>query len=131
MRVSPARLGELLSTSEEMLALAGRHSGAATQWKPLDDALVDLRDDLRRARHTMRDLKPTPVAGEDAVHRRDMAAHYREITNPAVHTAGFLLIIAAETAAAVLYWISASLSCSICAPPLRRSMPRKGRVSGA
>ena len=74
VRVSPARLGELLSTSEEMLALAGRHIGAATQWKPLDDALVDLRDDLRRARHTMRaeGLDRAP-GGEEVIRRLERA----------------------------------------------------------
>ncbi|MEO5727256.1 MAG: Hpt domain-containing protein, partial [Byssovorax sp.] len=74
VRVSPARLGELLSTSEEMLALAGRHTGAATQWKPLDDALVDLRDDLRRARHTMRaeGLERAP-GGEEVIRRLERA----------------------------------------------------------
>ena len=72
VRVSPARLGELLSTSEEMLALAGRHTGSAMRWKPLDDALVDLRDDLRRARHTTRaeGLERAP-GGEEVMRRLD------------------------------------------------------------
>jgi two-component system chemotaxis sensor kinase CheA len=72
VRVSPERLGELLATSEEMLALAGRQSGTASRWKPLDDALVDLRDELRRARHTLRaeGLARAP-GGEDVLRRID------------------------------------------------------------
>ncbi len=72
VRVSPERLGELLSTSEEMLALAGRQSGAATQWKPLEDALIELRDDLRRARQTSRaeGLERAP-GGEEVMRRID------------------------------------------------------------
>jgi len=70
VRVSPERLGELLSTSEEMLALAGRQSGSATRWKPLEDALVDLRDELRRARHTMRAEGLTRAPGGEEVLRR-------------------------------------------------------------
>lgn len=70
VRVSPARLGELLSTSEEMLALAGRQSGAAARWKPLEDTLIDLRDDLRRARHTTRAEGIERVPGGEEVMRR-------------------------------------------------------------
>src|SRR4051812_44356509 len=37
----------------------------------------------------------------------DSATHYRHITNPAVQTAGYLLIIAAELGTAILCWIGA------------------------
>ncbi|MEP7121228.1 MAG: response regulator [Byssovorax sp.] len=70
VRVSPERLGELLATSEEMLALAGRQGGASTRWKPLDDALIDLRDDLRRARQTSRAEGLERVPGGEEVMRR-------------------------------------------------------------
>ncbi len=70
VRVSPERLGELLATSEEMLALAGRQSGASTRWKPLDDALTELRDDLRRARYTTRAEGLERAPGGDEVMRR-------------------------------------------------------------
>jgi two-component system, chemotaxis family, sensor kinase CheA len=72
VRVSPERLGELLSTSEEMLALAGRQSGVSTRWKPLEDALSELRDDLRRARQTSRaeGLERAP-GGEEVMRRID------------------------------------------------------------
>jgi two-component system chemotaxis sensor kinase CheA len=72
VRVSPERLGELLATGEEMLALAGRQSGASTRWKPLEDALIELRDDLRRARQTSRaeGLERAP-GGEEVMRRID------------------------------------------------------------
>jgi two-component system chemotaxis sensor kinase CheA len=70
VRVSPERLGELLSTSEEMLALAGRQESAAARWKPLDDALSELRDTLRRARQTSRAEGLGRVPGGEEVIRR-------------------------------------------------------------
>ncbi len=70
VRVSPERLGELLATSEEMLALAGRQGGASTTWKALDDGLIELRDELRRARQTSRAEGLDRAAGGEEVMRR-------------------------------------------------------------
>jgi two-component system, chemotaxis family, sensor kinase CheA len=69
VRVSPARLGELLSASEEMLALAGRQGGAA-RWKPLDDLLGELRNELGRARFATRSEGLDRSPGSDDLLRR-------------------------------------------------------------
>jgi two-component system chemotaxis sensor kinase CheA len=85
VRVSPARLGELLTSSEDLLALAGRHGDDAS-WKALEDLLTELRGELRRARFSLLgdDLARSPV-GAEVLRRLDRGL-------VSVQTAGTLVV---------------------------------------